>query len=572
MAGRVNKADYLQRRGEHIGMLRGLGHGLSYDPREKAVAQMTEQQAAQAQAAGGVDGGAPTWVNIGPNPIPNGQTSDVSAPVSGRTPAIAVHPTQPLTVFVGTAQGGVYRSTTGGDTWTPVGEFVFETLAIGALTFDPVDPNTVYVGTGEAGFCGSGCFAGRGMYIIRNALSATPTITGPFRMNGANADVLSGRATGKIIVPQGQNDVLFLSTTQAIGGNTAVRPAEAPPRGIYRSTNAQSATPTFEKVAITGAGADRAVVDLAIDPGDPNVMLANVIGESGDGGIYRTADALSATPTWVRTRTLPDTQTQGRAEFSFIRKTGDNTPIVYAAVAQIPTIALGYTANCSSTSAGYVIKSTDGGLTWGNPLPGSGGFCGGQCSYDIAIAARPDDTAVHLGGSARGGSGQCLPDVMKRSVNGGNFVRNDVSLHADEHALTIAPSNPDVVYTGSDGGTWRSDNNATNWVSKNNSTISATQFQSLALHPFDRHFMLGGTQDNGTNCLLNNGTQWTNCRGGDGGYALIDRNAFDTTNVTMYHTFFNQAGTQILFERADNIGFAWTFRGCSGNTSNNGIG
>ena len=232
MAGRVNKADYLQARAEYIEMRRGLGHGLSYDPRSVAVEQMNQQQQVLERSLNG--GSIPTWVNIGPNPIPNGQTSDVSVPVSGRTPAIAVHPTDPMIVFVGTAQGGVYRSTNGGDTWTAIGEFNFETLAIGAITFDPVDPTTVYVGTGEAGFCGSGCFAGRGMYVVRNALSATPTVSGPFRTNGSGADVLSGRATGKIVVPQGQNSVLYLSTTQGIGANTPVRPKEAPPHALHR--------------------------------------------------------------------------------------------------------------------------------------------------------------------------------------------------------------------------------------------------------------------------------------------------------------------------------------------------
>jgi len=167
---------------------------------------------------------------------------------------------------------------------------------------------------------------------------------------------------------------------------------------------------------------------------------------------------------------------------------------------------------------------------------------------------------------------------MKRSTNGGtSFVRNDNTLHADEHALAIAPSNPNVVYTGSDGGIWRSTNNGTTWTSLNNIDFSATQFQGVTLHPFDRNFLMGGTQDNGTNCLSPNGT-WSHCRDGDGGYAIIDTNAQDTTNVLMYHTFFNQTNSQIGYERATSTAAnadgqlsTWTFRGCSGTTSNNGF-
>src|SRR5258708_521506 len=59
-------------------------------------------------------GPTPAWVPLGPAPIPNGQTQGRTDPVSGRVTAIVVHPTTPNTVYVGTAQGGVYRSLDGG--------------------------------------------------------------------------------------------------------------------------------------------------------------------------------------------------------------------------------------------------------------------------------------------------------------------------------------------------------------------------------------------------------------------------------------------------------------------------
>ena len=138
--------------------------------------------------------------------------------------------------------------------------------------------------------------------------------------------------------------------------------------------------------------------------------------------------------------------------------------------------------------------------------------------------------------------------------------------------LAIAPSNQAVVYTGNDGGIWRSGDNGNTWVSKNTIGYSVTQFQSLAVHPIDRFFTIGGTQDNGTNCLSPDGTTWMNCRGGDGGYTLIDTNSANTTTaVKMYHTFFNQSNSQIAYERADDTTFNWQFRGCSGTSSNNGF-
>ena len=61
-----------------------------------------------------------TWTAIGPYPIPNGQTTSISTAVSGRVSAIAVHPTNPDVVYVGLAQGGVWRSMDGGLNWTPL--------------------------------------------------------------------------------------------------------------------------------------------------------------------------------------------------------------------------------------------------------------------------------------------------------------------------------------------------------------------------------------------------------------------------------------------------------------------
>jgi photosystem II stability/assembly factor-like uncharacterized protein len=572
MAGTIDKATYLRLRAEHLDMLRGRPYNLSYDPRERAIKQMEKQEAAQKQKMErlALPASFTTWTALGPAPIPNGQTSGSSVPVSGRTSAIAVHPTDPDTVYAGTAQGGLWKSTNGGTNWTALFEFQFESMAIGAITIDPTDSSIVYVGTGEAALSGDS-FAGKGLYIIRNANSATPTLNGPYRQDPVGMDIFSGRSIGRIVVSPLNNNTIFVCTTSGTSGNPSAVPSGngLPPRGIYRSTNAQSGLPLFEFV-ITGSGAqDRNVVDMVMDPGDPNVLLATVIGGGSDGGIYRTADALAAFPTFTRTRILPDGTTNGRAELSINRN--GSVVTVYAAVGERSTAALGG-PDCASTRAGYVTRSVDGGLTWSAPLTGSTGFCGGQCFYDISIAATQDNQTIHLGGAARGGAAPCLVEVMKRSTDGGaTFVRNDNTLHADSHSLAIAPSNQAVVYAGNDGGIWRSGDNGTTWVSKNTIGYSATQFESLAVHPFDRFFTIGGTQDNGTNCLSPDGTTWATCQGGDGGYALIDRNALSATTMTMYHTFFNQSNSQIGFERAADTNFAWTFRGCSGTNSNNGM-
>lgn len=580
MAGRIDKEAYLRARGDYIDMLRGREGNVPPNAREQAIAEMARQEKAlQRRVSQGLASPVDTanWMFLGPAPIPLGQTSTTRVPVSGRTIAIAVHPTDPDTVYVGTAQGGLYKSTDGGAHWTALFAFELETLAIGSITIDPTDSSIIYLGTGEPNLSADS-FAGKGLYIIRNANSATPTLNGPFRTNGVGTDVFSGRSIGRVMVNPVDHNIVFVVTAQGTGGNPNTTLETLPARGLYRSTNAQSATPTFEQIQITGITSpnDRNAIDGVIDPTNPNLVVVSIAGAASDGGLYRTANALDPTPTFTRTLTLPDGSTNGRAEL-YLNRNGASLTI-YAATGEVSTAALGGPA-CPTSAAGLLRRSIDGGLTWSTPLPGSTGFCGGQCFYDMAIVATPDNQTIHLGGAARGGSGQCLIEVMKRSTNGGvSFVRNDNTLHADEHALAIAPSNPNVVYTGSDGGIWRSTNNGTTWVSLNNADFSATQFQGVAVHPFDRYFLMGGTQDNGTNCLAPDGVTWSHCRDGDGGYAVIDNNALDTTNVLMYHTFFNQTNSQIGFERASSTAAnadgqlsGWTFRGCSGTTANNGF-
>jgi hypothetical protein len=548
----INKEEYLRLRAEHMATLQGLDTARP-DSRARAIEQMQQSERALSERRAELNQPLVSmWQPLGPAPIPiSASTSN-----SGRVSAIAVHPTNPNIVYVGTAQGGLYRSVNGGTTWTPLLDGAL-TLAIGAVAISPTDPSTIFVGTGEAGFCTSGCYMGVGIYRITNA-DSNPVLSPILNRDAMGSDVFTGRAVSEIIMHPTDPNILFATTTSGIAGiGATVTGLTLPSAGLYRTTNATAANPTFEKLAVQGTlGASRSISDAAIEPGNANRLIIGVVGNGNDGGVYLSTDALAPTPTFTRTLTTGDGATLGRTEFA-VNKTGD-VVTVYAA---------------TGTASGTLYKSVDGGATF-NPAGGGNGFCGTQCFYDVAVAVDPTDAnKVYLGGS---------PNlVFGRSTTGGTaFTNSSTGLHVDTQAFALAPSDPNIMYFGSDGGIWRTNSvttaGAVTWTTLNNSTFSATQFMGLALHPTDRHYLLGGTQDNGTEFLAPDGVTWVRSDGGDGGFAVIDQNATSPTNTVAYHTYFNQTTTQIGFERAlttepNGDPFWNTFLGCRNNSSNNGI-
>jgi photosystem II stability/assembly factor-like uncharacterized protein len=517
-----DKEEYLRLRTEQIDLMRGFDTAKP-DSRMKAIKKM-EQSERETFAERNSSLNQPQsamWQPLGPAPIPVNATTSYS----GRVSAIAVHPNNPNIVYVGTAQGGLYRSLNGGASWTPLMDNALS-LAIGAVAISPSDPTTVFVGTGEAGLCGSGCFIGVGLYRITNA--DTNPVLSPVLNQGTNGDdVFSGRAISEIIVHPTNSNVLFVSSTSGVAGiGSNTTGLNLPNAGLYRTSNAMATNPVFEKIAIQGTlGASRSVIDLAIEPGNPDRLVAAVIGSGNDGGVYLSTNALSAVPTFTRSLTTGDGSSLGRTELA-VNKVGDVVTFYAAA----------------GTANGTLFKSVNGGATFTTAV--ANGFCSTQCFYDIAVAVDPNDAnKVYLGGSPA--------LVFGRSTNGGtSFVNSSSGLHVDTQAFAIAPSDPSTIYFGSDGGIWKSINGGSNWTSLNNSTFSATQFMGIALHPLDRNYFLGGTQDNGTQFLAPNGTSWIRSDGGDGGFAVIDQNSPSFNNVTAYHTYYNSTNAQIGFSRA----------------------
>ena len=598
----IDKATYMRLRDEYTARLQGIEPGRPHDPtaRGRAIEQMERQQSMLAGAdsfLGRIAGFfgltpdvGPAWTALGPAPLPNGFGNN---PVTGRVTAVVVDPTNSNKVYLGTAQGGVWRSLDGGTNWTSIFDNA-QSLAIGAIALAPSAPTTLYVGTGETNRCGD-CFFGVGLYRIDNA-DTTATLVGPINpsftftsnVGPITTSAFAGRGISSIVVHPSDPATIFVGTSTGVGGSGATSLTQLLPplalMGVYRSTNATSAVGsiTFQKLSVatgdltsldTPATGNRRITDIVMEPGNPNNLLVGVFGSTGsnDGGIFRSTNALAGSPAFSQVLSI----SIDRIQFAINKNNNTGVVKVLAATGETPS-----TSSCpaASTQKGVLRQSVDGGVTWpssnatattGGILTTAGGFCGGQCFYNVVVAIDPkDDNAIYLGGNVQ----SSCSGLMQRSSDGVNFSNDANGLHPDSHALFMDPlTTPSTVFTGNDGGVWKRSANAAvgaAWTNLNNAPLNTLQFEGIAVHPTDRNLVIGGTQDNGTEAQQNAAGNWNGAESGDGGYALIDQSATDTTNVTMYHTFFNQTGNLIGFDRTKLVSClasfdSWEFRGAS---------
>ncbi len=165
------------------------------------------------------------WQQLGPQPedtntLPN---SDFHfGLVSGRTTAIAVAQHTPGLIYIGTADGGVWKSTNDGASWTPLTDRQ-QSLSIGSLALDPADPtdNTLYAGTGEANYVFPNGFNGDSYFGI-GVLKTT-----------------DGGTTWALVGPGLPNFTPYGATAVGIGVMEANGPAvwAGTTKGLYQSTN-----------------------------------------------------------------------------------------------------------------------------------------------------------------------------------------------------------------------------------------------------------------------------------------------------------------------------------------------
>ncbi|CAN5457134.1 hypothetical protein BH10BAC6_BH10BAC6_04250 [soil metagenome] len=396
----------------------------------------------------------PEWKQFGPTKI------------GGRVKSIIIHPTDPNLVYIGTAAGGVWKTTDGGDTWKPMMDDA-NAIALGSLCFDPTDPTIIYAGTGEqvSGSAGN-IFLGCGLLRSTDA-GETWHVVG-----------LTDVGSFSRIYAHPKNRDLLMASCMNAGS------------GVYKSTNRGA---TWKKM-YTGS-----VADMSINPMDENewfICTADGILQSVDGGA-----------TWVP-RNQGIVGTLGRMS---IQQSPKNPDYLYCLA--------------SVNSLAQILRSTDHGATWTATYTDSRGcFFAGACTaaasqsfYDIYTTAHPTDEKICLAGGI---------DVWRTVNNGTSWMNTTNSyaggsvVHPDQHCAAFAPSNPSIVYSGNDGGMFKSSDGGQTWKAINNG-LAITQFYSFDIDLTDRYKTYGGTQDNNT--LGSSGEdEWRSVVGGDGMVTVLD--------------------------------------------------
>jgi photosystem II stability/assembly factor-like uncharacterized protein len=373
------------------------------------------------------------------------------AVMGGRLHDVTALPSDPSTVIIATATGGLWKSTNHGTTWAAIFEGQ-STATFGVISIAPSNRNILWAGTGEQNNRQSSSW-GDGVYRSTDG-----------GKTWSHVGLEDSRAIGRIVVDPTNPDIAYVA---ALGNLWA--PSEM--RGVFKTTDAGRTWKQALRIDnYTGA------VDLVMDPHDSDVLYAAAYarlrqpccfnGGGPNAGIYKSSDAGA---TWRKlTNGLP-TSSVGRIGLAIAQKT---TGLVYAII--------------EDAQAPGVYRSTDSGGNWTriNPLDD-------RPSYYSAIYVDPtNDSRLYS-----------LARWFYKSEDGGKTWRRmpteptyDVGLKGDYHAMWIDPTDSRHFYLAGDGGLYQSWDMGETYSRINNLPIG--QFYGVGLDNQSPYNIYGGMQDN----------------------------------------------------------------------------
>ncbi|AUB84522.1 hypothetical protein THSYN_28725 [Candidatus Thiodictyon syntrophicum] len=528
------------------------------------------------------------WESLGPGNI------------GGRTRALVIHPKQPDTMWAAAAAGGIWKTTNGGQTWTPKADLLIN-LAVNSMALEPYNPDILYAGTGE-GFFNADAVRGAGI------LKSTD----------------GGESWFQLEATKDKEDFWFVNKIVIGGDKRNPRIYAATGTGVFRSVDSGT---TWVRVLQAGANS-RGCMDLAIQ----NRSVSYVFAACGSGprysdeplvdprdGVWRAIDSNPlADKNWelVIPAVRVGVPTMGRTSLA-IAPSKQN--VIYAMAARIDAdltlndglLAVYRSDKSGATSSWVPMVNSDqtlNRLLLSNPSYGAGCYGNGtpqffnQGYFDNVIAVDPTNENVVWAGGI---------DLFRSDDGGKNWgqashwdlsdkpSRTDYA-HADHHALVFHPkyngTDNQILFNGNDGGLYKTDKaksgvvkaspipitsvspvcnfaevdpypDTIKWVHLNNG-YRVTQFYHGLPYPNGLTFF-GGTQDNGNiRGQLDSPNNWNVIYSGDGGYVAInpsDTNMlwYEYTNLNIVRSVDGASTTEKftagITEPSENFGFIAPF-------------
>ncbi len=419
------------------------------------------------------------WTVVGPIGKPSGGGA-------GRLNFIRFDPTNSNTIWVGAPDGGLWKTTNGGTSWTTNTDQL-PTIGVSDVAIDPSNTQVMYLATGDSHASDT--------YSIGLLKSTDGGAT--WNTTGLTWATTQGRTIGRVLVnPTNSQIILVFSSV-----------------GIFRSTNGGT--------SFTAVVSNVNFVDGEFKPGDPNTVYACGTGfrKSTDGGA-----------TWT-TVTLPLT---GNTRIA-MAVSAANSANVYLLSAGSDSGFRGLMRSTNSGTAFTTMSTTPNVLGYDN-----GGDTGGQGWYDLAIAASPTNgDEIVIGGinhwkSTNGGTSWTMISHWY-----GGFSKPYV--HSDVHDVQYLPGSGTTIFSASDGGFFKTTNGGSAWTDLSSNLAIAQQYR-FSLSTSNPTMILAGHQDNGTNRTLN-GTSWTQVGGGDGMDCFIDRTNNNRQISSIYYGDYSRTTT-----------------------------
>jgi photosystem II stability/assembly factor-like uncharacterized protein len=414
-----------------------------------------------------------------------------SATMSGRIAALtAVHENGRLTVYIGAASGGVWKSVNGGTTFKPV--FDKQTAqSIGAIAIDPKSPKTIWVGTGES-WTRNSVSVGDGIYKSTDGGE-----------NWTNMGLKDSERISKILIDPTDGNTVYACVPGKLW-------SDSEDRGLYKTTDGGA---TWNKI-LKGANLSTGCSMISLNPENPKILFAGMWDFRRKGWTFRSGGENSTASSGSGLLVSSD----GGATWNDLDEKSSKglpaKPWGRVAVAVAPAKpGVVYALIESNRSA--LFRSDDGGKTW-KEGDRSNWMVWRPFYFGNLIVDPKNENKIYK------------PDLaLIMSEDGGkSFSVISQGAHGDFHDVWVDPDNTDHLIAGDDGGLWHSHDGGNTWWKGTNLPIS--QFYHVSVDMHDPYHVYGGLQDNSVwvgdsqypGGITN--SRWENLGGGDGFWAFAD--------------------------------------------------